>query len=122
MALSAVELAAQIRQTAAFIAADVVTITVARGDRLRVPGGGFGVAEPAAAGTRAVRIIPGTGRTEALDPQVSSRNETERCILMAMPGTDILEGDQFQFRGTSWEVATVTPKEYELKAEVVNRA
>jgi hypothetical protein len=119
--LSAAELAAQIRQTAAFIEADPVDLSVSRQTVSRVPGGGVRVSGSPTTTTRRARLIPVGDTTEIGSPNGSSAERRE-WVLMGLPGLDIREGDTFTYLGQSSVVASVTGGQYEIKARVVARA
>jgi hypothetical protein len=123
MALQAAELAAQLQQTDAFIAADETLITVSRKISSRVPGGGVGGSAQPLATTRRVRLIPAGDSSEAATSAniISLGTEVRRWTLMAMPTEDLKKGDTFAFGLETLEIITLTPGEYELKGEVRTR-
>lgn len=117
--LSAAELAAQIRQTAAFIAADPVDLSVSRYAVARVPGGGKAPTGSPTITSRRVRMIP-AGDVNEVSSASGSHAERREWVLLGLPDVDIKEGDQFTYMGYGAKVETVTVGQYELKAQVVS--
>lgn len=118
--IGATELAAQLIQTAAFIEADPVDLSVSRYAVLRVAGGGVSPSGSPTTTTRRVRMIP-AGDVREVASFNGSQAEQREWVLMGMPNLDIRENDQFTYLGTPCVVASVTAGQYELKARVVAR-
>lgn len=120
MVLSRYELAAQIRVTAEYIAADPSVVAVTRPDTERVPGGGRRPVRPGAAISWAGRFIPAGIGTEVTTP--AGAVVKVAGVFLAMPGTDMQYGDIFEYLGETYEVIAVQDAlEYEMKAKVTSR-
>lgn len=121
MALSPAELAAQIAVTRAFVAADELSLVFRRVQRLKTSTGGLrdGARQPI--GTHKVRLVPVREGGEELST-TDGRRIVFSWTLVALPGSGLQRGDQFDWQGKTWEIAQIhLSPEYILKGGVVER-
>lgn len=120
MTLNAAEFAMQVKMTKAFIDADKSTVTIYRRTKIRTNTGGFTEGPRSAIGIFDVRMVPkeNVGAVEELSTTDGRRAESG-FTLVAMPDADISRYDEFEWKGSVWQVWFVRyMPEYTLKGDV----
>lgn len=115
-----VELAAQIEQTRAFIAARPITVVLTPHTR---EGDGSGGKKLVAGEPRAPQVMRLTDtasiRQRARSTEVGEQH-VEESVLLAMPDAAIAPYDTFDAYGATWQVKELLfPLDYEIRATVV---
>lgn len=119
---SAAELIVNRRNTAAFIAADAVSLSLIPTERSRTAAGGFRDVAGQARSPQTFRLIPGNDRM----PEVKTSNgrlTTPTYILLGTWDCAMAQWDTFVHNGATYEVVAVHPEHtanrYEIKGDVV---
>lgn len=120
MGIRPAELAAQIRQTKAFIDADKTTVQVFRKSRSRTDTGGFTEGPPIPVGYVDIRIIPRENVPGAEELATTDGRRTESGFtIVAMPTANLARYDEFDWQGEVWELWNIRyMPEYTLKADM----
>jgi len=111
--------------TAAFIAADPLTVTLTRRLRVRNDAGGYDEATTNLP-PQTVRLIPSSDRTPQIET-ADGRNSLPVFTLLAMPDADLKIGDTFRLSdGCEYQLEGAifpmhTESAYEKKAGVIRR-
>lgn len=121
--LSSREYAINVRNTAAFIAADRTIVQPVRTTQLPDGAGGFSTVEEQVLDGVPVRLIPSGRQTTAAAEELSTtdgRRIVTSYVLMAMPDCGLQRYDRFVVDGQELSISAVhsTPS-YEFKADVV---
>jgi hypothetical protein len=121
MGIHPIELAVQRKLTAAFIAADSLTLTLLRATQTADGEGGVVTGDPAPLAPQTMRLIPmrdgAEGRFTADGKMV-----VPEYMLMGTHAANMERGDEFYLEGKRYELLFVQQnKQYEKKAEVAYR-
>lgn len=122
MPIAAAELAAQRRITAAFIAADSLSVVLQRSARTSDGAGGVIVGTPAPIAAQTMRLIPlrdvGSVQRTTADGQLVDPT----YALLGLYNADVQRWDTFTLNGAVYEVVFVQlNRQYECKGEVFYR-
>lgn len=119
------ELAVQIENTRAFVAADYVEVVLERSLAVGNGAGGLRRTGWVPLAPQTARLVPGgAGAGEGVAEAVllDGKQYTVAFTLVALPSFDILAEDEFDHEGGRYRVASVwRPGGYETKAKVVSR-
>lgn len=124
--MSPAELSLHRRNTAAFIAADPVAITLSRRTRVSTGAGGYKDTYAALPGApQTLRMIPAQDKIPEIKTS-SGRIVKPEYTLLGTWNSNMQEGDRFTFNGVDYELPTpVRPLHsndvYERKADVIRR-
>lgn len=116
--MNPVELTAQIRQTAAFIAVDPVPLVLTPHGRQADGSGGHRLVAEAPRPSQTFRIIDNT--SQATRPTDTGEQWTQGVTVLGMPDAVVEPEDTFDFAGSTWKVTELLfPLAYEVRALAV---
>lgn len=113
---------AQIKQTAAFIALDPVSLVLKPKTKVLNDAGGFTWNRGTPRSPQTFRLIASQSRTPEVSAS-SGRVGRPQYVLVALPTASVAKFDEFTYDGVTYEIAQIrkTPMEepYEVKGDVV---
>lgn len=117
--LSQTEYTIGVKSTQAFIAADYEDLVFSRTSRVSDGEGGWTNVTPVSFGPLRCRLVPQSDRVEEVSTS-DGRSLRPSFVLVALPTEDLQRYDRFDYKGDTYELASVRPDpEYALKADVV---